>query len=227
MLSRSISRSFIAAVLVFYGTFANATLLQSTVSSRDNLFYTDWNGFFIPAELPDYQAPGSQAARSLAFDFGQAGIDSFRMRVTGEVVDAGPFATGPDGCPDPNAPCYFNPDGNEGIYNFNPAYSVIGVWSTTPDTINFITPLGGNGWIDALISVGSGGTFHVPMGYDSAYLFLAENDGNFADNDPMGDYTVTISLIPVPNVAWLFGSALLVLGFARRRGTKRARSTVL
>lgn len=206
-----------AVTLACVAVSANATLLQSTVSSRDNLFYTDWNGFFNAADLPDYQAPGSQAAKSLPFDFVLNNVDAFRMTVTGEVVDAGPFATGPDGCPDPNAPCYFNPDGNNGIYNFNPAYSVIGVWSTTPDIINFITPAGGSSWIDALIPVGSGGLFEVPAGYPSAYLFLAENDGNFADNSPIGEYDVTISLVPLPATTWLLGVAFLGLGVLRRK----------
>jgi hypothetical protein len=211
MLSLNISKSFIAAGLFFYAAFANATLLQSTVSSLDNLFYTNWNGFFNPVDLPDYQAPGSQAAQSLPFDFAQNNIDSFQMSVTGEVVDAGPFTTGPEGCPDPNAPCYFNPNGNNGLYNFNTAYSVIGVWSTTPNTINFITPAGGSSWIDALISVGSGGIFDVPVGYASAYLFLGENDGDFLDNNPVGNYSVTISQVS------LFGAAFLGLGFVRKK----------
>ena len=225
MLNRNVSRSFITAGLVFCAAFANAALVESTVNSRDNLFYTDWNGFFNPADLPDYQAPGSQAAQSLPFDFVLNNIDSFQMSVTGEVMDAGPFVTGPDGCPDPNAACYFNPNGNNGLYNFNPAYSVIGVWSTTPDVINFITPAGGSSWVDALISVGSGGIFEVPEGYASAYLFLGENDGNFADNTPSGNYEVTISQltvsqIPLPAAAWLFGSALLGLGFVRKKAKR-------
>jgi hypothetical protein len=202
---------------------ANATLLQSTVSSRDNLFYTDWNGFFVPADLPDYQAAGSQAAQSLPFDFVLNNVETFQMTVTGEVVDAGPFATGPDGCPNPADACFFDPSGNNGIYNFLPAYSVIGVWSTTPDVINFITPAGGTSWIDALIPVGSGGLFDVPQGYASAYLFLAENDGFYTDNDPIGEYEVTISLVPVPATAWLLGLAVFCLGFVRRN---RGQTTV-
>jgi hypothetical protein len=220
MLNRNISRSFITAGFVFYAAFANAVLVESTVSSRDNLFYTDWNGFFNPVDLPDYQAPGSQAAQSLPFDFALNNIDSFQMSVTGEVLDAGTFITGPDGCPDPNASCYFNPNGNNGLYNFNTSYSVIGVWSSTPDVINFITPAGGSSWVDALISVGSGGIFDVPVGYSSAYLFLGENDGNFADNTPGGNYEVTISLVPLPATAWMFGTALLGLGFVRKKATR-------
>jgi biofilm PGA synthesis protein PgaD len=149
--------------------------------------------------------------------------ETFQMTVTGEVVDAGPFATGPDGCPNPADACFFDPSGNNGIYNFLPAYSVIGVWSTTPDVINFITPAGGTSWIDALIPVGSGGLFDVPQGYSSAYLFLAENDGFYTDNDPIGEYEVTISLVPVPATAWLLGLAVFCLGFVRRN---RGQTTV-
>jgi len=213
----SIIKSLVVAALACVAVSANATLLQDTVSSRDNLFYTDWNGFFNPADLPDYEAPGSQAAQSLPFDFVLNNVDSFVMTVTGEVVDAGPHATGPDGCPNPSDPCYFDPAGNNGLYNFLPAYSVIGVWSTTPDIINFITPAGGTSWIDALIPVGSGGLFDVPTGYPSAYLFLAENDGFFTDNSPIGEYEVTISLVPVPATAWLFGMALFGLRFVRNK----------
>ncbi|MGB1092395.1 MAG: VPLPA-CTERM sorting domain-containing protein [Oceanobacter sp.] len=218
MFNRVIKQSILAIGLACSATIANAALIESVVSSRDNLFYTDWNGFFNPVDLPDYQAPGSQAAQSLNFDFVANGITTFKATVTGEVVDAGIYATGPDGCPDPNAPCYFNPNGNNGIYNYNPAYSVIGVWSTTPDVINFITPDGGSSWIDALVSVGSGGIFDVPEGYGSAYLFLAENDGNFLDNDPVGNYSVSISQVPLPAAAWLLGTALLgLIGVSRRQ----------
>lgn len=212
-----IIKPLLVVTLACVAMSANATLLQSTVSSRDNLFYTDWNGFFVSADLPDYQAAGSQAAQSLPFDFVLNNVETFQMTVTGEVVDAGPFATGPDGCPNPADACFFDPSGNNGIYNFLPAYSVIGVWSTTPDVINFITPAGGTSWIDALIPVGSGGLFDVPQGYASAYLFLAENDGFYTDNDPIGEYEVTISLVPVPATAWLLGVAVFCLGFVRNR----------
>ncbi len=218
-----IIKPLLVVTLACVAMSANATLLQSTVSSRDNLFYTDWNGFFVPADLPDYQAAGSQAAQSLPFDFVLNNVETFQMTVTGEVVDAGPFATGPDGCPNPADACFFDPSGNNGIYNFLPAYSVIGVWSTTPDVINFITPAGGTSWIDALIPVGSGGLFDVPQGYASAYLFLAENDGFYTDNDPIGEYEVTISLVPVPATGWLLGVAVFCLGFVRRN---RGQTTV-
>lgn len=218
-INKSVVKTLLMAFVLGSASLAGAALVEDTVSSRDNLFFTDWNGFFNPPP-PDFEAPGSEAAQAVGgYDFIANGIAAFNISISGEVIDAGALATGPDGCPDPQAACYFNPNNNNGIYNFQPAYSVIGVWSTTADEINFITPEGGSTWIDALVYVGSGGTFEVPDSalYASAYLFLGENDGNFEDNLPIGFYDVTVSNVPVPAAAWLFGSALLSLGVMARR----------
>ncbi len=209
-------RSLLAGLLIASSSLAGAAIIDGTVSSRDNLFHTDWNSFFDPANLPDYEFPGSQAAQAFAgYDFIANGVSSFSISITGDVVDAGGYPTGPEGCPDPSDPCYFNPNGNDGIYNYTPAYSVIGVWSITADEINFISD---DGWVESLVYIGSGGIFDVPEGYENAYLFLAENDGDYLDNDPEGYYSVRINTeVPVPAAAWLFGTALFSLGAFRRK----------
>lgn len=207
----------VSAIFMASSTLAGAAIINGSVSSRDNLFYTNWEGTFAPGTNPDFESAGSQAAQAFAgFDFIANGVTSFTINVSGSVVDAGIYATGPDGCPNPADLCYFNPNNNNGIYNYKPAYSVIGVWSTTADAINYISD---GGWIESLVYIGSGGNLLVPQGYDHAYLFLAENDGNYSDNDPVGYYSVSVNTVPVPAAAWLFGSALMGLGALGRKRT--------
>ena len=50
----------------------------------------------------------------------------------------------------------------------------------------------------------------------SAYLFLAENDGGFADNSGHYDVSLTAS-VPEPGSLSLLAIGLITLGVARRR----------
>lgn len=210
---KSVAQSIVTALLLGCSAIASAALIEGSVSSTDNLFYTTWNGTFEVGAHPDYMAEGSQAAQSFAgFNFVANGVTSFSISLSGAVKDAGEFATGPDGCPNPADACYFK-DGN---YNSQPVYSVIGVWSISKDSIDYISD---GGWEEAVLYIGSGGNFTVPVGYENAYLFLAENDGYYLDNTDGNSYSVSVNTVPVPAAAWLFASALIGLGtMARKRG---------
>jgi hypothetical protein len=73
-------------------------------------------------------------------------------------------------------------------------------------------------WRDAVFLVGSSSRIFVP-GMPQAYLFLAENDGDFADNS--GFYTATITAsrasVPEPASALLLLTSLLGLFAIRRK----------
>ena len=61
--------------------------------------------------------------------------------------------------------------------------------------------------------VGSSYSQTMPI---SGELYLAFNDNVYSDNG--GSFTATISTVPIPAAAWLFGSALLGLGVIKRKG---------
>jgi hypothetical protein len=141
----------------------------------------------------------------VAFNF--AGYSSLTISASGLVVDDGPNATGPNG--DTCIPtCLFH-DGN---FRGLTAYSLIGIWSSTA---NSITPISDPH--TAPFFIGSSASLNIPL-LSSAYLFLAENDGYFADNSGFYDVHLTAtSAVPVPAALPLFASALLGMGVIRRR----------
>ena len=207
-IQRSIGKSITALIMVLLGSSmiyqASALTLTDTVSGKDNLYSSEWGHWFtMPGDgaLADY-APGSTAASAVvdgsdnAYDF--SSWDYLDIAVTGSVTDAGSYETGADGCSNPTAPCWFG----DGQFRRQDVYSVIGIWSSSADEISWLDTIYEN-WFDAVFTVGSDASIEVPE-IEGAYLFLAENDGNFADN--YGYYTATITTsVPEP------ASALLML----------------
>lgn len=90
---------------------------------------------------------------------------------TGCVIDAGSFCTGPNG--------------SASLFRGLPVYSLIGRWSTNPAVLD------NAGVASPPFFVGAGATLTAPAGTGPYYLFLADNDGIFADNG--GAYSVTAS----------------------------------
>lgn len=205
---------------------ANALTLTHTVDATDNLYYSDWGHWFTQQSdgaLAAY-ATGSTAASAVAdansaYNF--SSWDYLNISVTGRVTDAGSYTTGADGCPNRSDPCWFG----DGQFRYQDVYSVIGLWSSSADSM--IPILFGNiykDWRDAVFLVGSNARIEVPE-MDNAYLFLAENDGSFADN--AGFYVATINTgfdaalittsIPEPSSGLLMLASLLGLFAIRRR----------
>lgn len=204
----------IAILLLGAATSASATMISinQTVDGRDNLYYTDWGHWYtLPSDNALYN-PDSNPARDVTFGgsaYNFAGIGSIDVTATGQVVDHFDTATGPDGDPcDPT--CLFN----DGYFRGLPVYSLIGLWSTTADSI---TPIGDPH--TAPFFVGSHAVLNVPT-VPSAYLFLAENDGGFGDNS--GHYDVNLTFekqdVPEPSPLVLLLGGLIGLVLLRRSG---------
>jgi hypothetical protein len=101
-------------------------------------------------------------------------------------------------------------------------YSLIGIWSrSVTEIVPFYTD--DHGWADinsglGLLLIGSGRNLIVPGGGSSAYLFLAVNDGGFADNS--GAFNVAITPVPLPGALGLMGASLAALFGMRRRSMR-------
>jgi len=206
-----VKRVLASLLMLCSASLASAATVEidQIVSSRDNLYYTDWGHWYT---MPDDHALGnldSFAARAVSlggssFNFG--GYDSVSIFATGSVVDAGGTATNANG--DTCIPTCLFKDGN---WRGLPAYSLIGIWSSSPDKI---VPIGDPH--TSVFFVGTNSVLNIPDA-PSLYLFLAENDGAFGDNS--GNYNVhlTASAVPVPAALPLFLSGIAGLSMVRRR----------
>lgn len=205
-------RIFSALVLTAASMLANAysVTFETTVDSRDNLYYADWGHWFTQAADNALGNPDSNPAHAVWWgdsgsSFNFAGFDTLSITASGSVIDHFDTATDANGdsC---NPTCLFN----DGYFRGLPAYSLIGIWSSSADTI---TPLGY--WQDELMFIGSSIDLKVPE-ITSAYLFLAENDGGFGDN--YGHYNVQLTAsVPEPGTLGLLLVGIAGLAIARRR----------
>jgi hypothetical protein len=217
--------------------------LDHRVGPKDNLFFEDWGHGYDsdyvtgnPA-LNGIEAFGLNAgvkARAVqnggsAFNF--ADFDFIDVGAVGKIYDKNPST-------------WTDPDGRDQRGNFavddinNPGrwfrdlevYSLIGIWSSTADKITPIGALGGPGEAQSkpAFSIGRFNTLFIPTGAQ-VFLFLANNDGWFDDNEPVlppgtvNWYDVTITAdnistpVPLPAPLVLLGGALFaLLGFRRR-----------
>jgi len=213
---------------------ATVPVLQHTVGPQDNLFFSDWGHPWtrefvlvtdeVTGELRarddilEWPAPfalgAGVPARSVqhqgsAFDF--SGWHFIDVLASGLMQDRNLTQTGPDG------------DGSDTFRGLD-VYSLIGIWSSSPDTI---VPVGA--WApDATpaFDIGSSARIDIPQGF-AVYLFLGENDGLFYDN--LGSYSVTITgglvgaggEVPLPAALALLVPALVALPRRRRRVSAR------
>jgi hypothetical protein len=176
----------------------NAASLTHIVGPQDNLYFDNW-GHPWTGGSPESEFGALStgiAARSVGdaggpFNF--EGIPSVDVSATGTIRDSGGRFT--------------NASGSASPFRGLRVYSMIGTWSSTP---NSITP------IDSPFFVGISNTLAVPT-EPSAYLFLGENDGIFSDNF-VGQYNVSLNFVPIPSAVWLFGSGLFgLIGISRRK----------
>ena len=181
---------------------ADSITIDYEVSGLDSLYFTDWgHAYNVSGAGNQYDALGRGVAAGqvgYAFTSGQ----ELDVSAWSCVRDAGQSCTGADG---------YN-----SLFRGLSVYSLIGIWSNSATDIN---PVG-----DAF-SIGSALNLITPDSIGLLYLFLAENDGIFADNYAWDHYHVSISTsamtpsaVPVPAAAWLFGSGIVGLfGVVKRR----------
>jgi hypothetical protein len=209
---------------------APVVVIEDTVDGMANLYYSDWgHGYTSPFELVE-DPPGSGIIRAsdpildwpgpyglnagiparavtlLGSAYNFSDVDYIDISASGLVRDRNITFTGPDG--DPN---------DQDDFRELLVYSLIGIWSSAADSIVPIGTL--NGGSAPAFNVGSSERLFVPQGV-TAYLFLAENDGLFYDNE--GAYQVRIegnllppppppNQVPVPAAAPLLLGALCAL----------------
>jgi len=207
-----IKRLFASFVLVCSASYASAATVEidQSVSSLDNLYYADWGHWYTLPEDKALANPDSNPARAVSLSgsgFNFAGFDSLSISASGMVVDHYGVATDANG--DPHSPDWsFQGD----YFRGQPVYSLIGIWSTSPDDI---VPLGDPQ--ASVFFIGTSLQLTIPEA-TSLYLFLAENDGGFGDNS--GSYDVhlsAVSAVPVPAAWTLFLSGVTGLQLVRRR----------
>jgi PEP-CTERM motif len=190
----------IALALFVAASVSQAVVITHHVDAHDNLYNTAWVGATNPYASA-IATPGALDARVVeygggAFNFATGGLITLAV---GCAVDAGASCT--------------DADGLAGDFRGLPVYSLIGIWSASATAID---PLG------AAFFVGSANSFVTPVS-STAYLFLAENDGVFADNGGPG-YDVTINFtsdapaaVPEPGTWALMGLGLVGMGFRFRK----------
>jgi hypothetical protein len=199
----------------FFASSAYSVTIQQTVDGHDNLFYTDWGHWFTQPTDHGLGEPGSQAASAVPFNFG--GLGTISISATGVVTEDLTASYNPDGvCVSQCESALF--EGTELRAPGLPVYSLIGIWSSSAtEIVPFYTD--DHGWADinsglGLLLIGSGRNLVVPGG-SSAYLFLAVNDGGFADNS--GAFNAAITAVPLPGALGLMCAGLATLFGLRRR----------
>jgi hypothetical protein len=195
---------------------AYSVTVDYNVDGHDNLFYTDWGHWFTLPGDRGLAEPGSQPAGAVPFNF--AGFDSLSVSAGGSVTQDLDAAFDPDGQCVSNCGSILFP-GTDFRAPGLTAYSLIGIWSRSASEIDpFYT--GDDGWRDldsglGLLLIGSERDLVVPD-FTSAYLFLAVNDGGFADN--AGQYNVRMTAsVPEPAPLGLLALGLASIVWLRRR----------
>ena len=175
------------------------------VDGRNSLYASDWGHDYKGGDYLEYDALG-QGNSARAFDVGSVAYgfssgDKLQISASGCVVDLGEECTGP------------GYDG--GLYRGLHVYGLIGLWSTDAASIVALDLSHGN----PAFFIGSLLELIVPDFSAPLYLFMATNDGIFADNS--GAYSVridNISQVPVPPAIFLVVLGLLLgRGFIYRR----------
>ncbi len=226
----------LSAIFTLLPGLAMATTLHHIVEPQDNLFYDAWGHAYDEVfnihdithlEHPENYALGAGVRARAVSDasgvFNFSGYDSVDISASGWIQDDRDLWTDVNGY-------------SEFSFRGAPAYSLIGIWSLDPETIN---PAFG---ADSVLAIGSGLTLNIPDLTD-VYLFLAENDGWFFDNgkrrqatNDKGEliwenfYDVTLDLaaaqvsIPEPSVLALLIVAML--GWSLIKSNARRQSKI-
>jgi len=170
---------------------ATVITIDYEVTGLDSLYYSNWgHAYNVSGAGNQYDALGrGVAAGHVDYSFSSGQL--LDVAAWSCVVDAATSCT--------------SPNGYSGQFRGLDVYSLIGIWSTSESSIDAVG--------DAFV-VGSSINLVAPSVIGSLYLYLAENDGIFADNYAHDHYHVSIttqspSAVPAPAALWLFCSGLL------------------
>ncbi|MBV1929981.1 MAG: hypothetical protein KUG81_10780 [Gammaproteobacteria bacterium] len=197
----------ITCVATFSHTASALLIGEDTVDGRNSLYYDDWGHSYNTGSGNQFNAIGrGNPARAFEVGnnpYGFSSGDLLQIRASGCVVDAGSNCTAPD---------YMG-----GIFRALPVYSLIGLWSTNPTSIDPFELFSG---VNPAFFIGGLLDIIVPDAISPLYLFMATNDGIFRDN--RGAYSVridNITQVPTPPVIYLL---LVGLVFLKRFVTRSA-----
>lgn len=201
--------------------FAYTTTVNQLVDSHDNLFYSDWGHWFTQPGDRGLAEPGSQAAQAVSWGgagFNFADFSTISIAASGVAAEDGIAEFNPDGVCVSRCETVAFPSSDFRVSGLT-AYSLIGIWSKSATAIDPFYS-GDYGWRDidsglGLLLIGSQRDLVVPD-FSSAYLFLAVNDGGFADNVGAFDVRITAN-VPEPSPLALLAAGLLGIVLMRRK----------
>ncbi len=180
---------------------ASAELIGlDTVDGTHSLYASDWGHAYNTGSGNEFNALGrgnlARAFEVASTPYGFSSGESLQITATGCTIDSGQSCTGP---------------GNlGGDFRGLPVYSLIGLWSTNALSIVALDSMSFN----PAFLIGNILDLVVPDFTTPLYLFMATNDGNFADNG--GAYSVRVdrltqqAQVPAPSVLWLMLFGLLL-----------------
>ncbi|PCI68738.1 MAG: hypothetical protein COB26_07220 [Piscirickettsiaceae bacterium] len=190
--------NFIILGLIFSQSSYAMLIGTDVVDGTNSLYTSDWGHPYNTGSGNESNAiargNNPQAFEVLLNPFAFTSGMNLRISASGLVVDDGSRATGPGE--------------HGGDFRNLPVYGLIGIWSSDPNSIlpvevDLIS-------VNPAFYIGDLLNLVVPTYTSSLYLFMADNDGGFADNS--GFYSVRIEQIPAPSAL-----LLMLIGFASLR----------
>ncbi len=220
-----VSHGLAAAALVClsFGAGASVITLEHVIDGKDNMYFENWGHWFEETQRVKNKEDSQNASAVSAFgpadpwNFG--GVGMIDISVTGSVQDAGSLRTDANGNCVEAGDCWRDIDVNAGdnVY-YQPVYSVIGIWSRNATSIVPILDSLTRSSAElshAAFLVGTDAHIEAPD-VEFAYLFLAENDGVFSDNQFSYLANITYS-VPEPGSILLLLAGLFGLLLTRKR----------
>lgn len=185
---------------------SNAALIGiDSVDGPNSLYATDWGHTYNTGTGNEFNAIG-RGDQARAFEvnnlaYGFTSGERLNISASDCIVDMGSTCTEPG---------YLG-----GEFRGLPVYSLIGLWSTSAAEIVALDAAS----VNPAFLIGDLLNLVVPDFTSALYLFMATNDGNFADNS--GAYSVRIAKtdpsstaqVPVPPVLYLMLFGLLLIRY--------------
>ena len=191
---------------------SNAALIGiDTVDGRNSLYATDWGHLYNTGTGNEFNALGrGDPARAFEVNnlaYGFTPGDLLNVSASGCTVDMGSTCT--------------KPGYQGGDFRGLPAYSLIGLWSTSAAEIVALDTTS----VTPAFLIADLLNLVVPDFTSALYLFMATNDGFFNDNsgaysvriDKVDPFLTATAQVPVPPVLYLMLFGLLFIRYVSGR----------